>query len=121
MANQNIPQNAQRAPKKLLLAKLYTDAPVRTEPEEPQKILVAGLAEARPVKDYPDTFFGRAFKVFRGELSTLFKSSLFFLLFTIPFIVIFAWFANYFEDLILGGTYNFMANVGIGFPPYLGG
>ena len=116
MANQNPAQTRARAPKKLLLASLYTDAPVRTEPEEPQKILVAGLAEARPVKDYPDTFFGRAFKVLRGEFSTLFKSSLFFILFTAPFIVLLAWFASYFEDLVLGGSYNFMGNVGIGFP-----
>ena len=116
MANQNTAPTRERAPKKLLLANLYTDAPVRTEPEEPQKILVAGLAEARPVKEYPDTFFGRAFKVFRGELSTLFKSSLFFILFTIPFIVILAWFASKFEDIVLGGSYNFMGNVGIGFP-----
>ena len=116
MANQNTAPVKQRAPKKLLLANLYTDAPVRTEPEEPQKILVAGLAEARPVKDYPDTFFGRAFKVFRGELSTLFKSSLFFVLFTVPFIIILAWFASYFEELMLGGIYNFMGDIGIGFP-----
>lgn len=116
MANQTTAPTRARAPKKLLLASLYTDAPVRTEPEEPQKILVAGLAEARPVKDYPDTFFGRAMKVFRGEFSTLFKSSLFFILFTVPFIVLLAWFASYFEDLVLGGSYNFMGNVGIGFP-----
>lgn len=116
MANQNTAPVKPRAPKKLLLANLYTDAPVRTEPEEPQKILVAGLAEARPVKDYPDTFFGRAAKVFRGEFSTLFKSSLFFILFTAPFIVIFAWFASFFEDLMLGGIYNFMGDIGIGFP-----
>ncbi len=116
MANQNNAPIKERAPKKLLLAKLYTDAPVRTEPEEPQKILVAGLAEARPVKDYPDTFFGRAFKVFRGEFGLLLKSSLFFVLFTVPFILIFAWFAGYFEDLTLGGIYNFMGDIGIGFP-----
>lgn len=116
MANQNNAPVSPRAQKKLLLAKLYTDAPVRTEPEEPQKILVAGLAEARPVKDYPDTFFGRAFKVARGEFSTLFKSSLFFILFTVPFIVIFAWFASFFEDLMLGGIYNFMGDIGVGFP-----
>lgn len=116
MANQNTAPVKERAPKKLLLAKLYTDAPVRVEPEEPQKVLVAGLAEARPVKDYPDTFFGRGLKVFRGEFSTLLKSSIFFILFTLPFILIFAWFAGYFEDLTLGGIYNFMGDIGIGFP-----
>ena len=116
MANQNPAKSAPSAPKKLLLSKLYTDAPVRIEPEEPQKVVVAGLAEARPVKDYPDTYFGRAVKVFRGEFMTLLKSSLFFILFTLPFIVIFAWFAGYFENMTLGGIYNFMGNVGIGFP-----
>ena len=115
MANQTATKNSPTA-KKLLLGSLYTDAPVRVEPEEPQKVLVAGLAEARPVKDYPDTFFGRAFKVFRGEFMTLLKSSLFFVLFTLPFIVIFAWFAGFFENLTLGGVYNFMGDIGVGFP-----
>ena len=48
MANNN-PNSAYKMPKKpkkLLLGKLFTDAAVRKEPEEPQKILVAGLAEA---------------------------------------------------------------------------
>jgi len=116
MANQNTAPVKAQTPKKLLLAGLYTDAPVRVEPEEPQKILVAGLAEARPKKDYPDTFFGRAFKVFRGEFMTLLKSSIFFILFTLPFIVIFAWFAGYFENLMLSGIYNFMGDIGIGYP-----
>ena len=102
--------------KKLLLGGLYTDAAVRVEPEEPQKIIAAGMAKARPVKEYPDTFFGRAFQVLRGEFKTLIKSILFFIPFTLPFIVIFAWFANYFEDMILGGVYNFMGDIGIGFP-----
>ena len=38
MANQNTAPVKQRAPKKLLLANLYTDAPVRTEPEEPPRL-----------------------------------------------------------------------------------
>ena len=102
--------------KKLLLGGLYTDAAVRVEPEEPQKIIAAGMAEARPVKEYPDTFFGRGFQVLRGEFKTLIKSILFFIPFTLPFIVIFAWFSDYFENLILGGVYNFMGDIGIGFP-----
>lgn len=115
----NIQQKANgKAPrvKKLILGDLFTDAPVRSEPEEPQKIVVAGLAEARPVKEYPDTFFGRAAAVFRGEFSTLFRSSLYFIAFTLPFIVIFAWFSGYFEDMILGGSYNFMGDIGVGYP-----
>lgn len=114
--NSNSAYTPQPKEKKLLLAKLFTDAPVRTEPKEPQKILVAGLAEAHPVKEYPDTFFGRAASVFRGEFSTLLKSSVFFILFTLPFIIILAWFSGYFENMVLGGTYNFMGNIGIGFP-----
>lgn len=104
------------ATKKLLLGGLYTDAAVRVEPEEPQKIIAAGMAEARPVKEYPDTFFGRGFQVLRGEFKTLLKSILFLIPFTLPFIVIFAWFSNFFEDMILGGVYNFMGDIGIGFP-----
>lgn len=116
MANQYAAEQAPSGTKKLLLGRLYTDAPVRTEPEEPQKIITAGLAEARPVKDYPDTFFGRALKVFRGEFKTLLKSMLFFIPFAAAFIVIFAWFADYFEKLTLGGIYNFMGGIGIGYP-----
>ena len=118
MANNN-PNSAYtmpKKPKKLLLGKLFTDAAVRKEPEEPQKILVAGLAEARPVKEYPDSFMARAAAVMRGEFATLFKATLFFLIFTVPFIVIFAWFSGYFENLTIGGTYNFMGDIGVGFP-----
>lgn len=104
--------------RKLLLGKLFTDASVKTEPEEPQKIVVAGLAEARPVKEYPDTFFGRAAAVFRGEISLLFRATLYFLIFAIPFIVLYAWFSGYFETKIVnvGGSANFMGGVGVGFP-----
>lgn len=114
--NNNAPKQTAVKQKKLLLAGLFTDAPVRVEPEEPQKVLVAGLAQARPKKDYPDTFFGRAFKVFKGEFGLMVKSSLFFMLFTIPFVIIIAWFAGYFEDLVLGGAFNFMGDIGTGFP-----
>jgi len=116
MAKQYAAEQASSGTKKLLLSKLYTDAPVRTEPEEPQKIITAGLAEARPVKDYPDTFFGRALRVFRGEFKTLLKCMLFFLPFAAAFIVIFAWFADYFEKLTLDGIYNFMGGIGVGYP-----
>lgn len=103
---------------KLWLGKLFTDATVKTEPEEPQKIVVAGLAEARPTKEYPDTFFGRAAAVMRGEFSLLFRATLYFLIFAIPFIVIFAWFVGYFETNIVnvGGSSNFMGDIGVGFP-----
>lgn len=109
--------------KKLLLSNLFTDAPVRVEPEEPQKVLVAGLAEARPKKDYPDTFFGRAFKVFKGEYGLLIKSSLFFMLFTVPFIIIVAWLSgqDFFQKLVLGEDFNFMSDIGTGLSGALGG
>lgn len=103
-------------PVKLRLGKWFTDATIKTEPEEPQKIVVAGLAEAHPTKEYPDTFFGRAAQVMRGEFSMLFKSALYFLIFAAPFLVIFAWFAGYFEDMVMADSYNFMGDIGIGFP-----
>ncbi len=105
------------APKKLRLAKLFTDASVRIEPEEPQKVVVAGLVEARPQKDYPETSFKRALAVFKGEFSQLFKSALYSLIFAIPFAIILLWFAGYFETLVLGGTYNFMGGIGVGYNP----
>ena len=116
---QNIVQQQNRRPakvRKLRLASLFTDAPVRIEPEEEKKVVVAGLVEASPNKEYPDEYFKRAWAVFRGEFATLFKSALWFFAFTIPFIVIFAWFAKYFENMVLGGTYNFMGDIGVGFP-----
>lgn len=116
MASNNDTNARQVKPKKLLLAPLFVEASVRKEPEEPQKVLVAGLAEARPVKQYPDTFFGRAFKILRGEFGTLFKSTLFFILFTLPFAVILFWFAGYFENLTLSGSFNFMGGIGVGYP-----
>ena len=116
MASGNDSNVKQAKTKKLLLAPLFEDASVRLEPEEPQKVLVAGMAEARPTKEYPDSFFGRAFKILRGEFGTLFKSSLFFILFTIPFAVILFWFAGYYQNLMLSGTYNFMGGIGVGYP-----
>ena len=71
--NTNSAYSLPEKPKKLLLAKLFTDAQVRKEPEEKQKTIVAGLVEAHPQKEYPDTFFKRAAAVMRGEMSLLFK------------------------------------------------
>lgn len=113
--------NQQRAPKKLLLKGLFTDASVRVEPEEPQKVLVAGLAEKRAQKEYPDTFFGRAFKIVRGEFMLLLKSSVFFMLFTLPFVLILMWFSGFFENLVLGNEFYFMADLNVGFHPGPGG
>ncbi len=112
MANAQ-PAKGAGKPRKFLLSKLFVEAPVRTEPEEPQKIVVAGLAEARPQKEYPDTFFGRAAAVFRGELSTLFKAGLYFILFALPFILTLTVASIYFEDYVLGGEYYFMGDIGV--------
>lgn len=116
---QNIVQQQNNRPsreRKLRLASLFTDAPLRVEPEEPKKVVAAGLVEATPEKDYPDTYFKRAFAVFRGEFVTLLKAAVWFIIFTFPFIVALAWFAGFFEDMVLGGTYNFMGDLGVGFP-----
>ena len=43
--NTNSAYSLPEKPKKLLLAKLFTDAQVRKEPEEKQKVVVAGLVE----------------------------------------------------------------------------
>jgi len=107
----------QRAPKGLVLSQWFTDAEVRKEPEEAQKVVVAGLVEARPIKDYPDSPFKKAFAVLKGEFSTLFRTSIWATLFTLPFIVLVAWFAGYFEELQLGGLYNFMSGIGVGYNP----
>lgn len=115
----NIVQQQRKRPvreKKLRLASLFTDAPVRVEPEEEKKVVVAGLVEATPKKDYPTGYIARAWAVFRGEFATLFKASLYFLIFTLPFVVIVGWFSNYFETMVLGGTYNFMGDIGVGYP-----
>lgn len=119
MAQNNVTNsayNAQPKAKRLLLANLFTDAPIRKEPEEPKKVITAGLVEATPAKEYPDTFFGRAYKVFTGEFQTLFKSALFFVLFTVPFILVLAWLSGLFEQSVIGTYHNFMGNVGVGFP-----
>ena len=116
---QNIVQQQNNRPareRKLRLASLFTDAPLRVEPEEPKKVVAAGLVEATPAKEYPDTYFKRALAVFRGEFVTLLKAAVWFIIFTLPFIVAIAWFAGYFEEMVLGGTYNFMGDFGVGFP-----
>lgn len=118
MAIQSTPQqkNARQKERKLLLSSLFVDAPVRVEPEEPQKIVVAGMTEARVQKEYPDTFFGRARAVWRGEMSTMFKASLYFIAFTLPFILVIAVAAGFFESHVMDGTYHFMGDIGIGYP-----
>lgn len=108
-------QPKQREPK-FLLSKLFTDAEHVVEPEEKRKV-VAGTQEAAPApKAYPDTFFKRAFAVSRGEMSVLLKTTIWFLAISLLFVVG-TFLGDYFlSDHILGGNYNFMAGIGVGYP-----
>jgi len=115
MAN-NQTQTVKKKDVKFILGNLFTDAQVKVEPEEEFKVLVAGLTEAHPKKNYPENAYSKAFAVVKGEFQTLLKASLFFLAFTVPFIVMLAWFAGYYENLVLANAYNFMGDIGIGFP-----
>ncbi|MCQ2602589.1 MAG: hypothetical protein MJ193_01540 [Clostridia bacterium] len=114
MAN-NTTAKTKKEPK-LLLKKWFTPVDVTVEPEEPQKVIVAGLVEAKTKKEYPEGYFNRALAVFRGEYGTLFKTTCWFLIATILCIVVLAVGGTYFEREILGETYNFMANIGVGYP-----
>ncbi len=117
MANNiNKQQKGAKPPRKLFLDSWFTDAPVKVEPKEEQKVVIAGLAEAQIVKEYPNNYFGRAWQVFKGEFSTLLKSSLWFILFTLPFLLIIVVASGYFESYVLENSYNFMGNIGIGYP-----
>lgn len=115
MANQtNTAKKPQREPK-FLLGSLFVDADVRVEPVEPAKVVVAGMTEAHIKKEYPDGFFKKAAAVARGEFSTLFKASLWFLPAALIFILVLLAAAPFFEAYVIGGGYNFMGNIGIGF------
>lgn len=107
-------QPKQREPK-FLLSKLFTDAEHVVEPEEKRKV-VAGTQEAAPApKAYPDTFFKRAFAVSRGEMGVLFKTTIWFLAISLIFVVGTLLGEYYLKDHVLGGTYNFMADFGVGY------
>lgn len=115
MANQTGYAGQQKEPK-FLLKNLFVDADVAVEPAEPQKIVVAGLVEAKPKKEYPEGYFKKAMAVFQGEYLTMFKTTLWFLVSTLIFILVLAVAARYFEDFKLGGDYNFMSAIGVGYP-----
>lgn len=109
-------QPKERQPK-FLLSKLFTDAEHVVEPEEKRKVVAAGMTEAAPApKAYPDTFFKRAFAVSRGEMSVLFKTTIWFLAISLLFIVGTLLGEYYLSDHLLGGDYNFMAGIGVGYP-----
>ncbi len=106
----------QREPK-FLLAKWYTDAEITVEPEEVSKVVVAGMAEKVAKKEYPDdAFFKRAWAVFKGEFSLLLKTNIWFLVVSALFIVGLILGRQMLETHLLGGNYNFMAGIGVGYP-----
>ena len=109
---QNNNSRFQREPK-FLLSHLYTDAEIVVEPAE-QTQLVAGMAEKLTKKEYPDAFFKRAFAVFKGEFGNLLKTGIWFLLASALFIVGMILGRQLIEKHLLGGTYNFMAGIGVG-------
>lgn len=108
-------QKKQKEPK-LLLGSLFVDAKAAVEPEEPAKIVVAGMVEATPVREYPEGFFKKAWAVLRADLGKLLKGSLYFSAVTVPFIIVLVLVSGMLRQEILGNTFNFMANIGIGYP-----
>ncbi len=116
MANQtNMAKKPQKEPK-FLLGRFFTDADVVTEPEEPAKVVVAGMAEARIKKEYPGGYFKKAAAVLRGDFQTLIRSTLWFLPAALVFILVLLVAAPFFKTYVIGDGYNFMGNVGIGYP-----
>lgn len=101
---------------KFRLGKFFVDADVVIEPEEPKKIVVAGMTEARVKKEYPDGYIKKSFAVFKGEFTTMLRTTAWFMISTLLFILVIAVVAGRFEDYILGGNFNFMSSIGVGYP-----
>ena len=79
-------QPKQKEPK-FLLSKWFTDAEHVVEPEEKRKV-VAGMVEAAPApKAYPDTFFKRAYEVYKGDMNVIFRTIIWVLAVSLLFIV----------------------------------
>lgn len=116
MANQTTSAKKPQKEAKFLLGNLFVDADVTVEPEEPAKVVVAGMTEARIKKEYPEGFFKKAAAVLRGEFQTLFKSSLWFLPAALVFILVLLVAAPFFEQYVMGSGYVFTAGLGVGFP-----
>lgn len=117
MANQTQSPYAkpQKEPK-FLLGNLFVDADVIVEPAEPQKIVVAGMTEATVKKEYSDSYFKRAFEVFRGEYSNMFRATIWFLVASVVVFVAYFLGITLYQDYVLADSYNFMANIGVGYP-----
>ena len=67
MATQNQAAAKPAKEPRFLLGKFFVDADVVTEPEEPAKIVVAGMAEAKIKKEYPEGYFRKAGAVVRAQ------------------------------------------------------
>ena len=117
MANQNQTAGGQGREPKFLLSGLFVDADVVVEPEEPAKIVVAGMAEARIKKEYPDGYFKKAGAVLRSNYSLLLKGSLWFAPAALVCMLVFLVAAPFFEQYVMGSGYNFMMGIGVGAYP----
>ncbi len=117
-AQESAKQGGGRAPRehKFLLSSLFTPAEVVTEPEEVGKVVVAGLREAQVKRDYSDSPFKRVFQVYRADFLKLLRCVAIFIVSTLPIIIAATLGLQYYEKYILGGTYNFMASIGVGYP-----
>ena len=107
MANQNQTGKASGREPKFLLGKLFVDADVVVEPEEPAKIVVAGMAEARIKREYPEGQFKKAAAVYKANFSLLLKGSLWFMPAALVFILVFVVAQPFFENYVMGSGYNF--------------
>jgi hypothetical protein len=107
-------QHAQKIPK-FRLQSLFTDAEVSTVPAEPAKIVVAGLAAADVKFDYPEGSFKKALAVFGKQKWNLLKSSLFFILATVPFILVLTLALKLMQDDLIAKGFYFMSDIGVGY------
>ena len=114
MANQNQAAAKPAREPRFLLGKFFVDADVVVEPEEPAKIVVAGMTEARIKKEYPEGYFKKAGAVVRSNFALLLKGSLWFAPAALVFILVFLVAAPFFENYVMGSGYNFMQGIGIG-------
>ena len=117
-AQESAKQGGGRAPRehKFLLSSLFTPAEVVTEPEEVGKVVVAGLREAQVKREYSESPFRREFEVYRADFLKLLRCVAIFIVSTLPIIIAATLGLQYYEKYILGGTYNFMASIGVGYP-----
>ena len=112
MANQTQAAGRPAKEPRFLLGKFFVDADVVVEPEEPAKIVVAGMTEARIKKEYPEGHFKKAGAVLRANFSLLLRGSLWFAPAALVFILVFLVAAPFFENYVMGSGYNFVQNVG---------